>query len=378
MNESLKGSDSLKEKETLIFQRVNNKPGVSLTGNINSSVAKINSSIKAQESFKELNDLKYALDKAAIVFITNVKGIVTYVNERFCELSLYSKDELIGKTPRILNSGFHSKDFFDDTWNTIKNGNIWRGEIKNKKKNGEFYWLDTVIVPILDETGKPYQYFSIRYDITEKKNKALLIENALKEKELLINEIHHRVKNNLQIIYSLINFKKSSFLGFLKQNQMLAELQGKVIAMSLAHDEIYKSDNYTKINFENYVTRLENDLSRNYLPQKVHFNIKGETVFINLELAINCGIILSETISNCIKHAFSHKIIPSVNISFSKKKSVFLIKISDNGIGFPDDIISKKRSGMGLELIEGLAAQMKGKMEIYNENGAVYEIIINI
>lgn len=331
---------------------------------------------QSQKLLKELNDMKYALDKAAVIFITNEKGIVNYVNDKFCELSMYSKEDLIGKTPNLLNSGYHSKDFFKELWNTIKSGNTWRGEVRNRKKNGEFYWVDTVIVPILDNAGKPYRYFSIRYDITSKKNKEFLIEKALKEKDILVNEIHHRVKDNLQIICSLINFKRDSSLDT-KQEQMLAEIHGKVISMSLAHDEVYKSDDYTEIDFKNYIMRLEHFLSLNYLPQKIHFDIQGGSVFINLGLAINCGIIISEIISNYIKHALNPEIIPLINISFNKIKSLFLIKIMDNGIGFPDDIIAKKRSGMGLELIEGLATQMKGKMEIYNENGAVYEITIN-
>lgn len=137
-------------------------------------------SFNLEHTLKSLEDLKNALDVSAIVAVTNKQGIITYVNDLFCSISQYTRDELIGKTHRIINSGQHSKSFFKDMWDTILAKKVWRGEVQNRAKNGSYYWTNTTIIPYLDTNGEPYQFIAIRHDITNRIQTEKALEQALK------------------------------------------------------------------------------------------------------------------------------------------------------------------------------------------------------
>lgn len=164
--------------------------------------------VNLKNSLRELSDIKFALDQSSIIAFTDEKGIITNANEKFCQISKYDRQELIGQDHRILNSGYHTPRFFKELWRTIRQGKVWTGEIRNKAKDGHYYWVDTTIVPFINEMGQPYQYLAIRNDITERKKTESILHRQDKLAGIgqLAAGIAHEIRNPLTSIKGYAEF----------------------------------------------------------------------------------------------------------------------------------------------------------------------------
>jgi PAS domain S-box-containing protein len=244
-----------------------------------------------------------------------------------------------------------------------------------KTNKNHTIWIETFLNPILLEDGSIKEISCISHEITEKKASESQIRQSLKEKEVLLKEVHHRVKNNLQVISSILNLQSS----YVKDDQTLSilrESQNRIKSMSYIHESLYQTKNFSSINFSEYIENLSNNLFHSYqiFDNFIELKLKVEPVNLNLDQAIPCGLIVNELITNALKYAFKGKKTGEIFIGINENGKTISIRIEDNGVGLPKGFNYLKTETLGLQLVVTLVEQLDGKLEMKTEKGTKYLI----
>ncbi len=296
------------------------------------------------ESNTRLQLFKDALDESSIVATTDAKGVITSVNDKFCEISKYERTELIGKTHSIINSGYHSTSFFSDMWKKISAGKVWIGGIKNKAKDGSYYWVHTVIIPFKNEVGKVYEYLAIRQDITTQKLLSTQYEN-LKNKSKEIEQFtyiaSHDLQEPLRTVQSMIDLLEIQNEGKLDEESQqclsymgdAAERMSSLIKGLLDYSRIGTNRTFELVDCNELLKAITDDLASGIKESKAEIIIDPLPQIKAYKMELR--LLFQNIISNAIK--FRKKgVAPKVRISCENDEEYYKFSVSDNGIGISD------------------------------------------
>lgn len=362
----------------------------------------------------QLAQYKYALDQASIVAITDVRGKIIFANDKFCEISKYQREELLGQDHRILNSGFHPPSYVRELWRTIAQGRVWRGELRNRAKDGSIYWVDTTIVPLLGEDDKPVQYLSIRIDVTERKH----IEAQLRAKETMAQlgqmaaVIAHEVKNPLAGISGTIQVIAKRFPAESAEANILHELVLRVASLNEVLGGLLEFARPPTPRIRTCTAREVADQAKNYLRDhpdfgRIDFGIEVTSLASTSPVAVDVGDVtfvadppmLARALLNLVinaAQALEGTAAPVIRIEISERRSTgrnghphrdVVIAVVDNGPGVQPEVVPDlfkpfvttkiAGTGLGLAVVKQTVEAHGGRIEVVSWPGrTAFEIIL--
>ncbi len=329
---------------------------------------------------RQLTEKNLELEKLSLVvsrtdnavLIADPEGQVEWVNDGFIRLFGIPKEKLIDKKLSEINV-YEKIDH--EISEAIKNQHSRIFESNVNTNGDENLWISSTLTPIYDEEGPLKKLVVVDTDITAGKKMQQQIESSLKEKDVLLKEIHHRVKNNLQIIISLLNLQS----GYIKDEATLKavkEGQNRVRSMALVHEKFYQSDKISEIDFAEYIEKLCHFLYQSYgdKTDRIELQIKGDHIELDMDTAMPCGLLINEIVSNAYKYAFPDQNKGIIMIELKKTNGTMTLKVHDNGIGLPENFDVEKSESLGMQLIQALTSQLDGELKVSHENGTTFEV----
>ena len=339
----------------------------------------------------QLADFKRALDAAAIVAITDVRGRITYVNDKFVEISGYSREELIGQDHRIINSGHHSAEFIADLWQTIARGRVWHGEIRNRAKDGHYYWVDTTIVPFVNDTGKPYQYIAIRADITTRKaaEDRLSHQAALAKVGQMAAVLAHEVRNPLAGIRGAMQVLMGRRAEGDPERGVMQEIVARTESLNeLINDLLLfarpRPPRLGDVDLSAIVRDVLAQVRQDPAHQHLQLDVQGPSLWVHADADLTRATVLNLVLNAAQALQGSGRI----TVSVAATGTMVELQVRDTGPGIPADIreqvfepffTTKARGGgLGLPIAQRTAELHGGSLSVAcpAEGGTVFTLTL--
>jgi len=325
---------------------------------------------RAEEKLRETNTMLQTLIQAIpdVVFFKDAQNRYLMANKAAEGFMGLSQGQLAGKTDEELLPPDLAEDCRMSDARVAKTLKVVRFEEQYTRADKKGF-LDTIKAPVFDDQGNLAGLVGVSRDITERKQMEEELHRRSREKDTLLQEIHHRVKNNMQVISSLLNLQAKS-INEPRMSAIFEDCQSRIRSMALVHEELYQSKNLSQIDIKHYINALLRGLSSSvYKKATVRFKVTVDDLFFNIDTAIPCGLIITEIVTNSFKHAFPKQAEGEIALALHRKDDMFQLSVRDNGVGLPLDFDLAKTQSLGLQLIHTLARQLGGTVEMKSVQG---------
>ena len=308
------------------------------------------------------------------IYMVNRGGIVTLANKAACQLSHLKIEDIVGKGPHDLFPG-NGEKLMGVFAKILTTGEGVEVEIPVIVDNREI-WFSASLQPYINPEGNIDNVQIIARDITKIKQTQKKLKKALKDKDMLLKEIYHRVKNNLMVISSLLNIQ-SRYIKDKAARDVFRESQNRAKSMALIHERLYRSTDLKNIDFGAYIRTFATELYHSIVsdPSLIKLNLNVEPVMLDINTSIPLGLIVNELITNSLKHAFPDGRSGEINIDFTHSDGTFVLSVADNGVGLPENLDFKNTDSLGLQLVNSLTDQIDGKIELDRTQGTRFKVI---